>query len=370
MLGKSRTYQHGCGADSVQVNVPVGRLSIYVWACLILMTVSCASYADEWSMTPSIQIRDQYDDNIYLSAGSPISVWGGSVSPLLDIERRTAASAFGVGGRLIFNRYSEDTVRDTNIQLLTFTGRSDARNSRFRLTGFYKRDTTITTATVERDDEQDGDGASDAGDVDANLVEVQARRSQLSLGPSWTYALNRVTSIRLGYSLNDTTYSNDAGTSLVDYRRQGVNVGLTRVLAQRDLLNVAANVDYYEAPDKGTETDNYGISAGLRHDFSPMLRGEIALGVQSVATTRNNEEIESIGSSFNVSLVKKYTELTTYRFSLERGLYPSGAGTLVLSDRFQALLSHDLSPRLIFSVRANAYSNQSLALEGNAAMEY
>lgn len=328
-------------------------------ACLALVAVSSTGYGDEWSVVPSVQVRAQHDDNSNMSVSDPTSVWGASVSPLLDLRRRTAASTVGLGGRLIFNRYSEDSVRDTNIQLLTFNGRSNTRLSRFGLNGSYRRDTILTRVAEERDEDEDDEGTIDTGDVDIDLVRAEVRRNRLALTPSWTRTLTKTTSMRLGYTLNRTFYSDDAGTPLSDFRRHRVDASMLYSLSHRERLHVTASAGNYKALDRGTETDDYSLTTGLMSNFSPLLRGELTVGIRSSTTTNNGDEFDSTGSSLSASLVKKSSEVTTYRFVLGRNLYPSGAGTLVLSDYLRARYSHDMSPKLSLSVWANANRNRS-----------
>ncbi len=331
-----------------------------VCAVLILVLQTGISGADEWSLTPSVQLRNQYDDNIFLSVDDPVSTWGGSLSPLIDLRKRTTTGFLGVGARLIFDRYAEDEIRDTNLQLLTFSGRSNTRLSRYDLTGSYRRDTTIATVSAAPEDDDDDIGqAVDAPDVDASLVETQIRRSRLSLRPQWTYSLTRLTSLKLSYSLNSTTYSDDAGTSLEDYRRYRISAAITHRLTQGDQLSVNVGAGTYKSPDRGSETDDYSLSVGLSHNYSPLLRGNVTVGVRSSTTTFNDVEDDSTGGSLTASLVKKSTELTTYRFQAGRNLYPSGAGTLVLSDQLQARVLRQITPLLSFSLIAHGYKNRS-----------
>jgi hypothetical protein len=103
--------------------VRITTTAVYAVIALVLFILqSGVSEADEWALTPSVQIRNQYDDNIFLSVDDPVSTWGGSLSPLIDLRKRTTTGFLGIGARLIFNRYAEDEIRDTNIQLLTSAG--------------------------------------------------------------------------------------------------------------------------------------------------------------------------------------------------------------------------------------------------------
>lgn len=323
--------------------------------------------SDQWALTPSISMRGQYDDNINMSVDAPVSDWYATVSPLLDARKSTATSSIGVGARLIFNRYSDANRRDTNIQLFTFSGRNRSRLSRYDLTGSYKRDTTImTTVTRADDDGEEQDGTDDVGDVDDNIVQTIVRRGQLLLRPSWSYEFGRMSSLRLGYSLNLTTYGDEAGTSLVDYGRQGVDASLIRRLSQKDQITVGAVASYFEAPDRGSETDDYSIFTRWGHAYSELLHGELALGILSATTTFEGDEAESTGWLYEASLRKKARDLTTYRAVLGRRPYPSGRGTLVLSDYLRANMAHAISPRLSFSIWADARRNESLDFFGSS----
>lgn len=334
------------------------------YAAVLLVLIACPiiAAADEWSATPSIQLRGSHDDNIGLATTDPVSVWGSSVSPLLDLRKRTASGLLALGGRVTFNRYSNDSIRDTNVQLLKFSGRSSTRLDRFSFTGTYKRDTTVATITdTTSNNEVDGDETPvDAGDVDSNLVQAIVRRNRLSFRPSWNRTLSRTMSMSLGYSLNDTRFSEDAGTSLVDYRRQGVSASLAGELSRQDSWNTGVSFSRYDAPDRGSETEDYDISAGFTREFSPLLRGDVSLGFRTSTTSLGDEEVVSSGSSFNLNLVRKGSERTTYRLYLERELYPSGAGTVVLSDNIRVNYGYDVSPLLTFSAWLAAFRNKSL----------
>lgn len=313
--------------------------------------------ADQWAVTPSLQIKALHDDNINLSIDNPVSVWGGSVSPLLDLSRRSAVSAYGLGGRLTFNRYSEDAVQDTNIQLLTFFGRTATRLSRFGISGSYKRDTTYATIEAPSAGEEEEQGA---GDVDAGLVRTQVRRNRLLMTPSWRYTLSERASINLRYMLNDTTYTGSGSDALTDYRRQSAELTLQRGLSERSSLTATAGVARYTSSEVGADTDDYSVSAGYVHEFSPMLEMQLGAGVRSATSTFGNSEVESSGALVNIRLRGSLSELTTYRITADESLQPSGIGALILSKNLSWELSHRLSQKLSVSLWGTAFKNQSV----------
>jgi hypothetical protein len=331
-------------------------------SCLMLSLAPGIALGDEWLVKPSLQFRTQHDDNIGLRTDSPLSSWWVNVSPLLDLRKQTPTGTFAMGGRLIFNRYSNDSLRDTDIQLLTLTASTATRRSRFGVGGAYRRDTTLTTAATPVDDSGNPDAGTAVNsndDVDVNIVTTQARRGRLTLRPYWSYILSELTTLRLGYTLNNTTYADDAGTSLSDYRRHQIQATLARRLGRNDSVSAGIGSGRFDAADRGTESDDYSANAGWAHDFTPLTRGTLALGLRSVTSTDDGVEIKSSGALFDMGLVSKYSEVERYEFSLSRDLYPSGVGTLVLSDFLRVDYSRGLSSRLTFSLEGSAFKNQS-----------
>ncbi|MCC6208477.1 MAG: outer membrane beta-barrel protein [Gammaproteobacteria bacterium] len=307
-------------------------------------------------------MKASHDDNINLSIDNPVDVWGSSVSPMLDLTRRSAASTYGLGGRLIFNRYSENSVQDTNIQLLTFVARTATRLSRFGLSGSYKRDTTFATIADPASDDAD----QEAGDVDAGLIRTQVKRSRLLLRPSWKYNLSEVTSINLRYVLNDATYTGAGSEALNDFRRQNAEIALMRQLSERSNLTATVGAARYTSED-GANTDDYSASAGFMHEFSPMLHMQLGVGVRSATSTFGNSEVESSGGLVNARFNGNFSELTTYRITVSQSLQPSGVGALVQSKSLNWELSHDVSEMLSVSLWGSAFRNQSIDFFSSAS---
>ncbi len=342
-------------ASRIHRRLPRRRVVVVLAASLSLMAAPVS--ADQWAVTPSLQIKVLHDDNINLSVDNPVSVWGGSVSPLLDLSKRSAVSAYGLGGRLIFNRYSEDAVQDTNVQLLTFFGRTATRLSRFGVSGSYKRDTTYATIEAPAADEDDG---LLPGDVDAGLLRTQVRRNRLLLTPNWRYTLSERASISLRYTLNDMTYTGSGSDALTDYRRQSAELTLLRRLSERSGLTATVGAARYASSEVGADTDDYSFSAGFTHEFSPMLEMQVGAGVRSAVSTFGDAEVESSGALVNVRLSGDVSELTTYRITADESLQPSGVGALILSKSLSWELSHKLSQKLSVSLWGTAFRNQSV----------
>ncbi len=323
-----------------------------------------------WSVEPSVQASVIYVDNIFMQQTSPISSTGWTAAPRLDLTRRTETTTANFGGYLVLYRYSEDEIRDSSVRVLTFSGNSKARRSSLDWNGFYKSDTTVTAITevvdtVDEDeggdtDDLDGLDGLDGGAVDLNLVDVEIRRNQLRVQPSWSRAITQTSFLRLGYSLNDVRYSGRGDIPLDDYRTHTVDVALSRQINRRDAVDAGVSVSRYDVIDEDIRSDDYTVKLNLRRQFSPNLRGSFGAGVRSTTISRGTEESESSGGVVDAGLIGRPSRSTSYRVSLERSLRPSGARAIVLSDQLRVNVSHDVTPTLTLSLRGRAYRNESI----------
>jgi hypothetical protein len=307
-------------------------------------------------MAPSLLLKALHDDNIFLNNDDPVSVWGYTISPLIGLSRQTAASKTNMEGRLIFNRYTDDEIDDPDVQSIALQSQATSRRSTWGIRSDLRRDTTTNTITGSLNEEDDGADK----DIDANLVTVQVRRNRLDAAPFFNYRLTERDSVRLRYILQRTFYSDEASSSLFDYRRQGVEASFSRSLARSDSVTAIASASNYKAPDAGTETDDYSIQGSWIHNYATDLRSKVSVGLSTKSTEQGGESIDSTGSIFGLGLTKQYSELTFYNVQIERKLRPSGAGVVVQSDSFDLNLSHAFSSRWSSSLAISAYKNRSL----------
>lgn len=324
----------------------------------------------EWSVVPSIQLKEEYEDNIHLTTMMHDTVWGSAVSPSVQLVRRAPASVAKVSARLRFNRYSGDDVRDTDVQYLTLSSRNRTPRGRWVVKGSFKRDTTLSTLEEAESDTADEEEAesdtsdeeelADAEDIDEGLVQVEVRRNRLDLDPSWSQNLTERMTLRLGYRLRDVYYSAAEGTSLFDYQRHSLDVALMRQVTERYRLGITARYSEYRASEVNSEADTSTLLASMDHAFSETLRGIVAVGMQNTSSMRGALEDESTGYTFDVGIKKKINHSTNYRLALKRDVQGSGAGRVVQSDRLNIHFSSKITSKLTFLLSGKFFRNKSL----------
>lgn len=343
------------------------RLAIQVFKKWIFLAgwmavLSPLAHGAEWSLNPSVQAKTSYNTNLYVSASNPISLWGATVSPMLNASRRTANSGILLGGLAIFTKYSKKLATNPNAQYVTLSSYYNTLLNKWRFKGHYKRDTTSTTVTeVQAVDSTDSTSTDGTGSsvVNINLVPVEVRQNHLYLEPSWDRQLTELTHFLLSYSFDDVFYDNTAGTSLSDYQQHMVSAGVAHVLTEKDAVGVFATAKAFRPSSSNNKVDDYGIQLTYDHDYSQTLHGTLRVGGRFTSSTVGDQADDTSGLLLTVILNKKYSELTSYRFLLERTVLPSGVGA-VQADHFNVAMFRTLSSRLNFALWGRAFNEKSI----------
>ena len=337
-----------------------------------LLLSSQLAMAAEWSVIPSIQLEESYEDNIYFTTEAHEPVWGSAVSPSLQFVRRSPTSVAEANARLRFNRYSGNEVRDTDVQYLTLSSRNRMPRGRWALRGTLRRDTTLTTLegtesdTVGQEeagsitsDEEDLVDAVDV-DIDEGLVDVVVRRNRFDLDPSWRHNLTERMILRLDYKLRDVDYSDSEGTSLYDYQTHRLKLGLMRQITEQYRFGITAESSTYRASKVDSEADSTSLLASMDYAFSETMRGTVDVGMQNTSSMSGAFSDEYRSRTLNMRMTKKISESTNYWLALNRDVQGSGSGRVVLSDRINIRFSSKISSKLTFLLSGKYFRNKSL----------
>lgn len=339
--------------------------------------------AAEWSIEPSISLREEYNDNIRFSATSHPGVWLSRLTPSVKLSSKTEVSEVSGSAQLSVNQYSGDPlVANHNDKLFSLLTSFRSERNAWAMNAFYKQD---STAESER--------------IATGIVQVRTQRSTLSLSPSWTRTLTERASFKLDYNYQEVKY--DEHINLNDYTYQHVGGTLQYTLTERAQVNVSANYSVVEFSPiirqlgvgaisinppvvslGGTDTiinesRTSNVQAGVTHMFSETLRGSISLGTRSTVTsvahactscvttgfapisTFENETSGS-GSSLNGTLEETF-ESTKVSVFASRDATPSGNG-LVETDKFGLSLNRTLTENLTGSFDAVTYRTKYIGV--------
>ncbi len=394
-MSKIRKFRYAFSSSPVVLGIdsacmPSWRAFLGCWA----LALPGLAAAEAWIVTPELNIRSGYDDNINLTPdierrGLDLTNEKGAIetnaSVALELATLTTISELRARARLDFISYKQDgkNDRDTdpNDNFDNEVGSEDNQyidvSGRYKITpindigarfGLERKYTgTSTRGFNDRISETLlEDGADDnqfATDTDTGVSRVQVRRERIQAEPYWSIGLTQNTRLRLQYRYDDTVYGSGAEDArLVDFTRHRSSVRLEHSLTETSRVFFAIDGGTFDADtDTGREFDELAVRTGYRYNFSPISVVGFNIGARQVSsddpvTGENEDDTGAIVKVFG----EHRGELTRYTASLGRTITPSGNGVLVESDIVELNISRSLSPRFEFRLESEYFGNSAV----------
>lgn len=355
--------------------------------------------AAEWSISPSVSVREEFNDNVRFIALPHSNVWMTRVSPRVEASGKTEVSEVTVAAQVNLNSFAGDSSLNRNDQFYSFLGSTRSELNTWAVNASYNSDSVAETERI----------------TTGVVVQDRPQRDVFTFKPSWTRTLSERSQIRLGYSYQDVSYSRHI--SLTDYINHQVDGSLMYQLTDQDQVSISLNYNVanyagstYRFPNQipvayppfiflfpgggiysreNSVTGN-GIQAGATHVFSERLKGTLSLGLRDSSTkasyTCNGElgtifpttnivscsgyrgdplisfdnTVKNSGSSFALSVEQDFVS-GSFKGMLSRETNPSGVG-LVETDRYGISVSHDFNEKLSGNLDATAYTTRYLGI--------
>ena len=338
-------------------------LNPYYLLCLSLFSLTAQSA--EWSIEPSVSVREEYNDNIRLTTLPHKSVWGTSLTPAVNFSSKTEISEITGGARLNFNRYSGEPNLDSSDQIFSLLSKYKTERNTFGLNGSYVRDSTLASELIS-----------------TGVVQARKQRGNLTLNPSWTTFASERTWFTLDYQLSRVKYDDAAAAGLIDYNNQTASVSAVHRLSEQDQLSGTIYYSKYETSPANFKSNTTGLRLGITHDFSETFTGALSLGARSTLSKSQQNalvcpapvilcqfglvsfqvvpfttETRSHGYTLNASLNKQF-ETTTLSGQISREANPSANGALVQADRIGFSVANKFAPTLTGSLDASIYRSR------------
>jgi len=331
---------------------------------IFLSLVAESSRAAEWSFEPSVGLRTEYNTNVQLTPDPHPAAWGMILTPDVKFSGATEALTVTGGLNLGFTRYLHQP--QFNIDSYDLSLRSSYKTERdvlnFDLDAI--RDATVVSELAT-----------------TGVVLAYSPRNQFTVTPSWSRALTEATSINASYGYTNVNYHATSGTSPIGYQEQVASVGMQTKLDEGKVLNLAAYYDRYETPPPQTLENTFGVHGGYDHAFSETLHGTLLVGwrwTQSTLSSQTSicdgpiingicsgmiietttvQKQNNSGLTLNANL-EKQSETDTVRGEISQEIYPSGAGSLVQTQRVAVKWNKQWSPMLSSNIDGAAYRIQ------------
>jgi hypothetical protein len=308
------------------------------------------SHAADVTLTPSLSLRGEYNDNIDFSRTNKQDDYIGTVSPGLTFGYATDVLNFGAQATVGVVRYLDQTNQDNETQNygLNASYRMFERLS-IRVNGSYVKDTTLDTELQE-----------------TGLVERRSDRKRYGGGGGLSYQISEVLDMALNYNYTKTDYD------LSDYiDSKGHSVSLPFNYSFNNRLDTFTLTPYYRNYDSDeNKVDSYGLSLGLAHTFTETLKGSATAGPRYTETEDNTGKTDDgWGWTADVSLTKSW-QTATASLGYTRDLNYTAEGRTVEVNRFSLATSKMLTSRFSIKLAGSLYFTKSKGISQDEDTRY
>ncbi len=370
------------------------RWALSVGTLLIGLGSASVAISAEWSLEPSVWVKEEFNDNIRLTTDAHPSVFATTVSPSIRFGGNSETLGVTGGVKLNFNRFSGESALNSNDSLFTFSSGYTAEHDTLGLDASYTRDSTLSSEFAR-----------------TGYVLARKQRSARDITPSWTRDLTERFKVTGNYQYSDVNYETAPG--LTDYNYQKVSVILQYMWSELDQIFLEGSYDtlkyapityvtpfvlrgfFFGIPVNSgggqdtisvNDSNTQNIMVGLDHKFSESFGAVLKVGRRSTQSkvvhtcngvvgtsecTYNNappffvdplitfsKESHDSGSSLEASLNKQFEEASVNGL-LSRELNASGSG-LVETDRLTVSMTDNFSETLTGSFNISNYRTRYL----------
>ena len=297
---------------------------------IFIVFISDLAAGDEFKLTPSVAIKEQYNDNILYTVKERQYDYLTTLSPMFSLTERTEKRDLNVSARLddrLYARHSELNAKDQFYQgNFNYIG---TPRFRFFTKAFYSQE-----SSPDRDLEV------------AGFAMTTVRRDRQNYAVSGNYAISEKTSAILGYEYLYDRYENQ---QYDDLQSNSVGLGFVHDLSYFvNTTKARVNLRYSRYHYTSSDVNNYegllGFSRALSETWNILVDG----GVHYVSSI-SSENIASPYAYSNTSQNMRYSswggvgqltidyqgERTSGKFTVSRDLKPA-SGIAGVTERTSA----------------------------------
>jgi len=324
--------------DNMKKNRKLIQLGVILNLVIVCYYGVPSTFAREYSLTPSLGITAEYNDNVAFDRTNERDDFLTIISPEAEFSSETVRGTFHTKVKGDIFRYLDETDENTENLYLGFDGAYDmTERAAFRADASYIADTTLESELME-----------------TGVVNVRSDRQRTNGGVGFTYTLSPRANVGIDYKYSKTDYdrpeSEDYDYNLV---RGNYNYHFN---TQVDTLTLQP---YYSKRDSDIrDADTYGITLGWTHLFSETDLVKIFLGTRYTDQEKRNDSDESFGGTADISLLRT-GEVYSAQLGYSRDIHNDVSGDLIEVDRIYCRLSRKIVGRLSVGFSGNFYFTRS-----------
>ncbi|MGK2907448.1 MAG: TIGR03016 family PEP-CTERM system-associated outer membrane protein [Desulfuromonadales bacterium] len=281
---------------------------------LLFLTLSvcfCTSLVHaEFTLTPGVDMRVEYDDNIYLDSDNEEDDVITTVSPNLTLTWETARLDVSLFASIGMEKYLDHTDEDRIGADSTQSSSLDALARVYRELLFLRVSDSYTRVPIDEGG-RGGEGNRTTNLTDSNTFEVN---------PYLQFELMKNTRMQLGYTYQNLWYEEEEGDDAVNHFHYA---NVTRELSARTTLSLSGAYDQYRPknPDEvlrfgeggSYDYDQKSASVGLSYQATDRLRLNGQYGHTWLEyKVRNDSDSDTWSAAADYEISSNYTTGVQY----------------------------------------------------------
>jgi hypothetical protein len=233
------------------------KVSRHLWICAALVgALAGAAMADEFKLTPSIAVRQEYNDNIFFDSSQEKDSFVTRVIPGLELIERTERLDLRLTGAVTPYFYWDES--DLNSVDQEYSGKA--------VYALTSRLNAGAEAAVRVDHQPDRDIRT------TGVAYTDNRRIQQRYGGNLGYQFTELTSADLAYRYSREDWRSSEDEDLENYDSHAVTLGLSRDLGSAKGVTVGlANAGYAHYAYDTSQTDYWFGTVGVRHRLTEVF---------------------------------------------------------------------------------------------------
>ena len=312
------------------------------------MLAAAPAAAQQWQVSPDVNIGVQYDDNITLDPEEPETAFGPTARAAVRALRSTENSELLLLGGLRLQEVRENSDLSNVAVFLGGDGSYQTQRSQFRLELAFSTQPVLT---------------SEIATTGVRTTDASGQQYRLDLSPGWSYRLSERSAVGLNLSYTQVFYDGVDNGSLTDYRAGNLSFSSSRRLTEALSFRVVGSYGQYRSQGDANEADSLGLQLGADYEVSETLSIDALFGLRRTESTfpdsfgRSVTE-DSTGPTYNFSIQKRFPRGDRLSLRALRDLRPTGAAEVLDTTSLQLGYTYPVSERLSLSLSSQAYRNR------------
>jgi hypothetical protein len=316
----------------------IRKFTVLPYAVLILFfsIFLLNSWAAEITLTPSLSLKVEYDDNIDFNTKDEIDDFSGNAIPRLQFNYLTELFEFNAYGEVDFKRYYDETNFDRTNQLYGMDGKYQMLERLNFLGEFeFRRDETTDSQLEE-----------------TGRVFERDRRERYYADGGLRYQISELSEIGPNFSFEKTNFSSKEDD---DYDLYRISLTYSKEFQnERDTVLLRPSYAKYDSDTQ--DADGYRFEIGWKHLLGETVTSDILIGGRYTQIDRKdrNDSDNNWGGVGKID-IKKNGETFTGNTGYSHDIRSNTEGEIIEVDRFYLNLDKKILERFGFKFSGSAY---------------